>query len=72
MSNARLTVVANDVEAEFVCGLMRSNGMSCWYRKTNVGAAIGAESGGFAVAGPTEVLVADSDLAAARKLVPEA
>lgn len=47
----------------------RSHGIACNHRKTDSAAAIGAESGGFAMAGPTEVLVQERDLDAARTLL---
>ena len=33
-----LTVVANEMEAEVICGSLRANGIECDYRKTNVAA----------------------------------
>ena len=65
----KLTVVGDEMEAEMLCGLLRSQGIACSHRKTNVAGAIAAESGGFAIAGPTEVLVHQSDLEAARELL---
>ena len=61
-----LTVVANEMEAEVMCGSLRANGIACDYRKTNVAAVwtLGAGAGG-----PVEVLVDESDLAAAKELV---
>jgi hypothetical protein len=70
MKPVPLTVVGSDVEAEMVCGLLRSNGIRCSYRKTNDGAAIGNASG-VSMTGPTEVLVDDSDLDAARALLKQ-
>jgi hypothetical protein len=69
MSAVKLTVVRDELEAEALCGLLRTNGIACFYRKTDSAGAIGAESGGFAIAGPTEVLVSDRDLDAARELL---
>jgi hypothetical protein len=69
LDGVTLTVVRDEMEAEMLCGLLRSNGISCTYRKTNTAAAISAESGGFAMAGPTEVLVHEPDLDAARRLL---
>ena len=67
----RLTLVANEIEAEILCGALRANGIECMYRKSDPAAAISALSGGFAIGGPTEVLVHQEDLEAARKLLPE-
>jgi hypothetical protein len=69
MSAVKLTVVRDELEAEALCGLLRTNGIACFYRKTDSAGAIGAESGGFTIAGPTEVLVSDRDLDAARELL---
>lgn len=69
MDAVKLTVVGNEMEAEMLCGLLRSNGIECTYRKTDTAAAISAESGGFAMAGPTEVLVHEHDLEVARRLL---
>jgi Putative prokaryotic signal transducing protein len=68
MEAVTLTVVGSDVEAEMVCGLLRSNGIRCSYRKTNYGAAIG-DASGVSMTGPTEVLVDEHDLEAARRLL---
>jgi Putative prokaryotic signal transducing protein len=61
-----LTVVANEMEAEVLCGSLRANGIACDYRKTNVAAVwtLGTGAGG-----PIEVLVDESDLEAAQALV---
>jgi hypothetical protein len=60
-----LTVVADEIEAEAVCGLLRTNGIACNHRRTNISAAVGTYGGG-ATAGPTEVLVDEADMEAAR------
>jgi hypothetical protein len=65
-----LTIVGDEMEAEALCGLLRTNGIACSYRKTNTAAAIGTYGGGFTIAGPTEVMVDEPDLDAARKLLP--
>lgn len=69
MSAVTLTVVGDEMEAEALCGLLRTNGIKCAYRRSNRSAAVGTYGGGFAIAGPTEVLVDQDDLAAARKLL---
>ena len=71
MEPVRLTLVGNEMEAEILCGALRANGIECMYRKSDPAAAISALSGGFAIGGPTEVLVHQEDLEAARKLLPE-
>ncbi len=69
MSVVTLTVVANEIEAEALCGLPRTNGIKCAYRRGDRSAAVGTYGGGFAIAGPTEVLVDEDDLSAPRKLL---
>jgi hypothetical protein len=71
MDPVRLTLVANELEAEILCGALRAHGIECVYRKSDPAAAISALSGGFAIGGPTEVLVHQEDLEAARKLLPQ-
>ena len=61
----RLTVVDGS-EAEVICGLLRSAGIACNHRQTDVGIATW-ESTGFG--GPGEVLVGEHDLEAAKKVV---
>ena len=58
-----LDVVATEQEAEVICGLLRSAGIACLTRQTNVGAGA---SDGLTVAGPYEVVVRAEDLEAAR------
>ena len=45
-----LDVVATEQEAEVICGLLRSAGIECLTRQTNVGAGA---SDGLTVTGPT-------------------
>jgi hypothetical protein len=69
MQAATLVVVGDEMEAEILCGLLRTNGIRCSYRKTNTAAAVSAFGAGGVMAGPTEVLVAESDPVAARELL---
>ena len=64
-----MTVVEDEMEAEALCGLLRTNGIKCSYRRTDRSAAVGTYGGGYAIAGPTEVLVDDADLDSARELL---
>ena len=64
----RLTTVASEVQAEMVCGLLRAGGIECGHRVTE---EIDSVLDGFAADGPHEILVHESDLAAARALLPE-
>jgi len=71
MGSVTLTVVGNEVEAEILCGLLQANGLEGWYRRTDAAEVLPAYGGaGIGMAGPTEVLVAERDLEAARKLLP--
>jgi hypothetical protein len=65
-----LTVVGDEMEAEALCGLLRANGIACAYRRSNASAGAGTFGGGFAIAGPTEVLVHEPDFHQAQKLLP--
>jgi hypothetical protein len=60
-----LDVVATEQEAEVLCGLIRSAGIECLTRQTNLGAGA---SDGLSVVGPYEVVVRAEDLEAAREL----
>jgi hypothetical protein len=61
-----LTVVSGESEAEVVCGLLRSQGIECSYRDTD---AIDSPVEDFIAAGSREILVHESDLAAAKELL---
>jgi hypothetical protein len=69
MSTVTLKVVGDEMEAEIVCGMLRTNGIKCSYRRSNMSAGAGTYGGGFAIAGPTEVLVEEDNLDVARKLL---
>jgi len=60
-----VTVAPNETEAEIICGLLRSEGIECSYRQTNVGA--GAFDG--MPGGSQEVVVAIRDLDRAREVL---
>ena len=64
-----LKVVADEQEAEIVCGFLRSGGFECGYRDTT---AIDSALEAFTASGPREILVHASDLEAARTLLAEA
>jgi len=66
---ATLTVVGDELEAETLCCLLRVNGIECDYRRTDVSAGRG--DGSSSMSGPTEILVNDADLEAARELLPK-
>jgi hypothetical protein len=59
-------VVGNSMEAETICGLLRTEGITCDHRQTDMGAGAGD---GVDSGGPHEILVARDDLESARQLV---
>ncbi len=64
----RLTVVPDEGAAEALCGLLRSEGIECDYRDTDVSAT--GIFGGNAFGGWREILVSGDDLERARELLP--
>jgi hypothetical protein len=66
MNGVRLMVVGNSLEAETICGLLKTEGIACEHRHTDVGAGAGDAVGD---SGPREILVALDDLENARQLV---
>jgi hypothetical protein len=64
-----VTVVADETEAELVCGLLRSGGFECGYRDTE---AVDSALEEFTAAGPREIIVRETDLEAARTLLADA
>jgi uncharacterized membrane protein len=64
-----LTTVPSEVEAEMVCGLLRTAGIQCGHRVTEETDSV---LDGFLPDGPRVILVHDSDLPAARALLPDA
>jgi hypothetical protein len=65
----RLTVVPDEGAAEALVGLLRSEGIDCFYRDTDVSAA--GIFGGSTFGGWRELLVDEDDLERARKLLPD-
>jgi len=59
-------VVENSMEAETICGLLRTEGIACDHRQTDMGAGAGDAVGD---GGPREILVARDDLESAQQLV---
>jgi hypothetical protein len=66
MNGVRLMVVGNSMEAETICGLLRTEGIACDHRQTDMGAGAGDAVGDT---GPREILVPRNDLERARQLV---
>jgi hypothetical protein len=61
-----LTVVPTANEAELICGLLRTEGIDCENRATNVGAGF---MDGMPGGGPREIVVAKEGLARAQDLL---
>jgi hypothetical protein len=59
-------VVGNSMEAETICGLLRTEGIACHHRQTDMGAGAGDAVGD---SGPREILVLRDDLENAQQLV---
>jgi hypothetical protein len=66
MFGVRLTVVGDEMEAETICGLLRTEGIACDHRQTDMGAGAWEATGS---GGPREILVAPSDLERAQELI---
>jgi len=66
----RLTVAPTEVEAEMVCGLLRTEGIECFSRPAQLFGLVVPVGGNVAnPGGPHEVVVDEHDLAAARALL---
>ena len=73
MALVTLTIVANEMEAEMLCGELRANGIACMHQSTGAfadsyGSAV--NSAVFGEAASTAVLVEEAQLEEARKLLP--
>ena len=64
----RLTTVTGEVEADIVCGLLRSAGIECGHRVTE---EMDSLLEGIAADGPREIIVHEDDLETARALLAE-
>jgi hypothetical protein len=62
-----LDVVGSELEADVICGLLRTEGIECSVRKTNF--AVGLADGSASSAGPREIVVHAADLARAREIL---
>jgi Putative prokaryotic signal transducing protein len=65
----RLTVVSDELEAEALCGLLRSAGIACGYRPTE---EEDSPFEGFSSEGRQEILVDQADLEDATALLADA
>jgi Putative prokaryotic signal transducing protein len=64
-----VTTAPGEVEAEVLCGFLRSAGIDCGHRVTE---ATDSLLDGFASDGPREILVPESELEAARAVLADA
>jgi hypothetical protein len=65
MGVVTLTAVQNEPEAEVICGLLRSSGIKCFHRTTEM------SSSAYGAVSPTEVVVDEADLARAQKVLED-
>jgi hypothetical protein len=63
-----VATVSGEVEAEIVCGLLRSAGIECGHRVTE---AIDSPLHGLSPDGPREIIVHADDAEAAREIVAD-
>lgn len=61
-------VVADEPEAQIVCGLLNSAGIDCGYRETD---AVDSSLEDFLPVGPREIFVHPADLETAREVLGE-
>jgi hypothetical protein len=61
-----LTLVPNEYEAELLCALLRTEGITCAHRPTNFG--VGSMDG-MPGGGPREIVVQEDDLARAHEIL---
>ena len=66
MELVHLMVAGSSFEADAICGLLRTEGIPCEHRQTDVGAGAGDAVGDV---GPRQILVPRDDLERARELV---
>jgi hypothetical protein len=66
VSLVHLTVVPNESEAEILCALLRTEGIECDQRATNLSVGM---MDGMPGGGPREVVVAEQSLARAQELL---
>jgi hypothetical protein len=64
----RLTEAPNVAFAESLCGLLRSNGIEAFYKRTGPGWGRGFTTSDF---GPADIWVSPADVERARALLPE-
>jgi hypothetical protein len=66
VSQTRLTVVGDGIEAETICGLLRTEGIACSHRQTDMGVGAWEATGS---GGPREIIVSPTDIDRALELI---
>jgi hypothetical protein len=66
MEEERAAVVSSEPEAEMLCGLLRANGIECYFHKIDL---LEGAMGMLSAFGTTEIVVRDTDLEHARELL---
>jgi hypothetical protein len=64
--NVVVATVANELDADVVCGLLRANGINCWTQDTE---EIDDPNEDFIESGPHEVVVSATDADAAKQIL---
>jgi hypothetical protein len=67
LATTRLTVVGNEIEADLACSLLRSEGIECFSKRTDLSAGMGDASS--TIAGPFEIWVEEEDVERATELL---
>jgi len=70
MALALVTTAADELEADMVAGLLRSEGIESFFKRTDVSA--GLSTGGVGMGGPIEIWVDEGDLVRASELAAPA
>jgi hypothetical protein len=63
------SVVGNEIEADLACSLLRTEGIKCFHKRTDL--AAGRADASLSIGGPFEIWVAGGDLERARELLAE-
>jgi Putative prokaryotic signal transducing protein len=67
--SVRLQMVPDEGAAAILCGLLRSEGIRCFFAKSNMGQ--GAADGGYSYSGWREIIVDSDDLERALEVVAD-
>ena len=67
-----VTTASDEIQADMLCGLLRSEGIKCFAKRSDMSAGIAGVTGGGGIAGGFEVWVDEEDLERARELAAPA